>query len=143
PTRPRRDIAMASRSSGRSGMDEFEARLRTFKPRKPGPLPHTATPRRAGWLLAAAAVVAAAAAVTLVGRNVGSSNSGAVQDSGTGVVRGFSPARNAVPTVGSLTSLALNDPAALDAELNRMSQALLPDVEQPDHALSALGRNSQ
>jgi hypothetical protein len=110
------------------------------------------------WLLGAVAAAAVAAALaTLVGWNSGSAlQRGVVQSSPSGVVKGtssevgqgassevgqgFSPASL---TVGSLTSLALSDPKALDAALNRMSQSLLPDVEQPNHALSALGRNSQ
>lgn len=143
-------------------MDEFEARLRAFKPRRPGPLPHPPKPRPAVWLLGAtaAAVVIVVALGALARRNVagpGGRNVAALVGRNPALVgRTFSAAaRGAVarggaasavgvgPTVGSLTPLALSDPAAFDAELNRLSGTLLPDVEQPNRALSALGRNSK
>jgi hypothetical protein len=109
-------------------MDEFEARLRAFRPRRPGPLPAPSKARPVLWILGGAA----AAAIAMF------------------AVRDFGAARRVLPvpdprvlhgpTVGALTALALSDPAALDAELTRLSQTLLPDVKQPNRALSALGR---
>ena len=125
-------------------MDEFEARLREFTPRRPGPLPRPSKARPAVWL-AGAIAAAAVAVVIVVGRNVGSrGQTVAAQDAGSaaGVGRDFSPARSA-PTIGALTPLALNNPSALDAALTRMSQDLFPDVGQPNRALSALGRDSR
>lgn len=128
-------------------MDEFEARLRTFKPRRPGPLPQAPKPRQAVWLLgaAAAAVLAVVALGALAGRNFAALVGWNFSSAAPGVVarRDAASAVGAGPTVGSLTPLALSDPAALDAELNRLAATLLPDVDQPNHALSALGRNSK
>jgi hypothetical protein len=137
-------------------MDEFETLLREFKPRRPGPLPRRPKARPALWLLAAAAAAAALLAVVaqdfsparravverdfLVRRSPAEGGSSAVSRN---EVQGFSPARDFAPTIGSLTPLALSDPAAFDAALTRLSQTLLPDVEQPDRALSALGRESK
>ena len=113
-------------------MEEFEARLRAFKPRQPGPLPRPSSARPVMWLLVAAA---AAAAVALGVRGLDTQRAF--------VGRTVGNAGRAAPTVGSLTPLALSDPAALDAALDRMSRTLLPDVELPNRALSALGRESK
>ena len=114
-------------------MDEFEALLREFRPRRPGPLPKPLKARPMLWLLSVAA-----AALALVVRNV------PLRRGFEGGSHAKHPAQTSeVATLGALTPLALRDPAALDAVLDRMSQTLLPDVQQPDHALSALGRNSK
>jgi hypothetical protein len=117
-------------------MEEFEARLREFKPRRPAALPERARGSRAWWVgPAVAAGLAAAVALAVRDQPIRSElvRSDATQDSGPAT-----PARNAVPTVGSLTALALSDPAALDAALARISRESLPDVGKPGSAFEQL-----
>jgi len=107
-------------------MDDIEFRLRAFRPRQPAPLPgHFPLRRsRAPFLIVAAAAVAVA--VLVVWR--------------------FEP-RPVVPaepgdgaTLGTLTSLALNDPEAFDAALARISRESLPDVGQAGGAFQQLAK---
>jgi hypothetical protein len=107
-------------------MDDIEFRLRAFRPRQPAPLPEHFILRRsrAPFLTAAAAAVAVAVLVLWrVERRI---------------ARPAEPVDSA--TLGTLTSLALNDPKAFDEVLARISRESLPDVGQPGGAFQQLAK---
>src|SRR4029077_17152724 len=113
---------MASRSYERSGMDEFESRLREFRPRRPAAIPDTRLQLLRGpiWVATAAGI----AAVMLI----------------ASWLRTPAPPPVANNVATSLTELALENPAAFDAALTEMSRTSLPDVTAPGGALERLAR---
>ncbi len=106
--------------------DDIEFRLRAFRPRQPAPLAEHFVLRRprAPFLIAAAAVIAVAVLVVWrVERRP---------------VAPGEPVESV--TLGSLTTLALNDPEEFDVALARISRASLPDVGQPGRAFQQLAK---
>ena len=119
--------------------ERFENFLRQFQPKPPKPL---AMPEekviwiRRPWALAASIVLVAGAALW----------SGHLRYNRTEPPKG--PIGNQLPTaqtdlspsasVGRLTKLMLEDPAKADAELDRVSSRLLPDVRHSKGALGVL-----
>jgi hypothetical protein len=119
-------------------MDELEALLRQFQPRRPRPLPDLEGPRRVRpptfappplrrgkrvWI--AAAGLAAAVAI-LVARY-----------EPTPVVEAPRPAG---VTLGALNAYAMKSAEDLDKALTTISSAILPDVERSGGALHALSK---
>ena len=108
-------------------MDDFEARLRQFQPRRPKPLPELARSRRSRWPVWVAIPVAAAVAVIL-----------AI------VTRHESTVPVEIPrvaiTLGALNAHGLESAESLDDILTRTSRAILPDVRQPGGVLETLSR---
>jgi hypothetical protein len=93
-------------------MDEFESRLRQFRPRRPAAIPDERLQLLRGpiWL-AVAAGMAAALLIAAWWRTPST--------------------RQASLDAAALTTLALENPEAFDAELSRISQTSLPDVTVP------------
>lgn len=119
--------------------DEFEAFLREFAPREPGPLPVSA-PANPWRRLAAAAVVVLAAGTSLwLGTRPGRETK-------------FPPAEHAAvprpearPSPQSLSAIALtqlaqNDPQKLDATLDEDSRRILPGFQEKGSTLAALAK---
>jgi hypothetical protein len=102
-------------------MDDFESRLREFRPRRPAAIPDRRLQLLRGpiWV----AVAAGMAAVMLVATWM------------------KAPSTDR-PPVGAaiLTTLALEHPEAFDAALAEISRASLPDVTQPGGALQQLAK---
>ena len=107
-------------------MDELEALLRQFQPRRPKPLPHDRDARRFRPLMWVAASGLAAAVMILVARH-----------EPTAVVE--APAAIGV-TLGALNAHAARSPEDLDHVLTRTSSAILPDVARPGGLLYALSK---
>ena len=91
-------------------MDDVEARLRQFRPRRPAMIPDKRLQILRGpvWLATAALIAAAMFVASWLQRP--------------------RPQPVVAPTLGALTSLAVESPDQLDATLTRMSSGLLPDV---------------
>lgn len=108
-------------------MDELEALLRQFQPRRPGPLPDIARPRRPRWpvWIAVPGIAAAVIVVAIVARR---ERAPAVEISRVAI------------TLGALNARVLNNDDELDAVLTRASRAILPDVERPGGVLRALSK---
>lgn len=107
-------------------MDDLEALLRQFQPRRPRPLPDLEGPRRVRPFVWIAASGLAAAVVLMV-----------AQYERTPVVE----APRAVDvTLGALNAYAMRSADDLDKALTRTSSAILPDVERPGGALHALSK---
>src|SRR5215467_15953022 len=102
--------------------DDFEARLREFRPRRPAMIPDERLQRLRGpvWL----AVAAAMAAFMLI----------------AGWLRRPSMPEPVAPTLGTLTAIAMERPDDLDAVLTDISRTSLPDVTQPGGALQPLSK---
>jgi hypothetical protein len=111
-------------------MDELEARLRQFQPRRPRPLPEVEGPRGSRPLVWAALSGVAAAVVIMVGWR-----------EPTSVLEApATRARAAAVTLGDLSAYAAGDASDLDEILTRTSRALLPDVQRPGGVLHALSK---
>ena len=97
-------------------MDDIEARLRQFRPRRPASIPDERVQLLRGpvWL----AVAAGMAAVMFIATWIRGPRQQAPVD----------VAPPAAITLGSLTTFALDNPDQLDVTLTRMSARLLPDV---------------
>jgi hypothetical protein len=106
--------------------DDIEFRLRTFRPRLPSPLHERFVMRRSRVALLIAAAAGIAAGVLIVPRVERSSMP--------------PPERVDSATLGTLTTLALADPDALDAVLTRISRESLPDVRRAGGALQQLAK---
>lgn len=110
--------------------DKFEAYLRQFSPREPGPLLKRQTK---GWTLRVATLAASAAAavlaisVFLIGRHHAAPQPILTPQ--------LSPA-----TLGALGRLAREQPDKLDTELESLSPRLLPDVQRSRGVLKDLAR---
>jgi hypothetical protein len=102
--------------------DEFEARLRQFRPRRPAAIPDERLQRLRGpiWV----AVAATLAAAMLIASWLKTSTS----------------PRPADLTLGALTKVTVESPEDLDATLTRLSRTSLPDVMQPGGALEQLAK---
>ena len=111
-------------------MDELEALLRQFQPRRPRPLPELMRPRGPRWSvwIAASGLAAAAIIAAIVAR-----------DERAPAVETPRVAR-AVITLGALNAQGLTSAEDLDGLLTRTSRAVLPDVEQPGGVLQALSK---
>src|SRR5258706_8848829 len=112
-----------------TGPKDIESRLRAFRPRLPAPLEYHFELRRSRapfWF----AVAAGIAVAVLVGSRVKWADRRPVAPA--------EPVESA--TLGSLTTLALNDPDAFDAALTRISRASLPDVGRPGGAFQQLAK---
>lgn len=108
-------------------MDEFEALLRQFQPRRPRPLPEIARSRRPRWPVWLA--VPGLAAVLILLAIVAPHERAPVVESPDVVV-----------TLGALNAQGLASTESLDNILTRTSRAILPDVEQPRGVLQALSK---
>jgi len=105
----------------KSGPEEFEFRLKQFRPRRPATIPDERLQRLRGpiWV----AVAAAIAAVMLIATWM------------------KTPSSDQPPVdTTTLTTLALERPDEFDAALARISRASLPDVTQPGGALHQLAK---
>ena len=102
-------------------MDDFENRLRGFKPRRPAAIPDERLQFLRGpvWLAVAAGMAAVMLIATWIQRP------------------GRAPDAD---TIASLTRLALEQPAEFDAAMARISSESLPDVTRPGSALEPLSR---
>ena len=107
-------------------MDELEAQLRQFQPRRPRPLPDVERPRRKRPIVWIAMSGVAAAVLLMLARY-----------ERTPVVE--APDAAAV-TLGALNAYALKSPEDLDIALTKASAGILPDVERPGGALHALSK---
>jgi hypothetical protein len=103
-------------------MDDFESRLRAFRPRRPASIPDERLQFLRGpmWLATAALIAAAMFIASWLARP--------------------RPQPVPDPTLGALTTLAVESPDQLDGALTRMSRSLLPDVRD---ALSGAAKESQ
>ena len=102
-------------------LDDLESRLREFRPRRPATIPDERLQLLRGpiWL-GVAAVIAAAMLIT---------------------VRMQRTSRPPVtPTLGALTTIALERPDDLDAVLTEISRKSLPDVTQAGGVLQPLSK---
>ena len=108
-------------------MDDFEHRLREFRPRRPAAIPDERLQRLRGpiWV----AVATGMAAVMLVATWVKAPAKLPPE-----------PAPQITMTLGALTTLAVESPDDFDATLTRMSRTSLPDVTQPGGALQQLAK---
>jgi hypothetical protein len=102
-------------------MDDFESRLREFRPRRPAAIPDQRLQLLRGpiWV----AVAAGIAAVMLIATWMKTPSTD-------------QPAGD----TATLTTLALERPDEFDAALARISRASLPDVTQPGGALHQLAK---
>jgi len=107
-------------------MDELEAKLRQFQPRRPRPLPGVERSRRKRPLVWIAMSGVAAAVLLMLARY-----------ERTPVVE--APRAGGV-TLGALNAYVVLGPAQLDDALTRASAVILPDVERPGGALHALSK---
>jgi hypothetical protein len=107
-------------------LNEFEARLRTFRPRQPVPPPTMFLLRRS-WTPFWIAAVAVAAAILLAVRV----NRPPAAQAGD-VTERF--------TLRQLTTLGLENPDRFDEALTRISRTSLPDVRAPGGALQQLAK---
>ena len=104
-------------------MDDIEARLREFRPKRPAAIPD----ERVQWLRGPV-VVAVAAGLVAVLLIVVKLQTPAVPSS-----------RTPVPlTLGALTTMAVVHPDELDAAMTEMSRTTLPDVSRPGGVLQPL-----
>ena len=108
-------------------MDEFEALLRQFQPRRPKPLPENARPRRPRWpvWIAVSGLAAVVIIVAIVARH---ERAPAVE------------LPLVVITLGTLNAHGLASAENLDSVLTSTSRVILPDVEQPGGVLRALSK---
>ena len=106
-------------------MDELEALLRQFQPRRPAPLPEIARLGRLRWPVWIAAA-GLAAAVIMVARY---ERKPIVEDGSVDSV-----------TLGALNAHAFTSLEDLDDVLTRLSRTTLPDIEHPGGALKALSK---
>jgi hypothetical protein len=109
-----------------TGTKDIEARLREFRPRRPAPLQEHFELRRTRapfWL----AVAAGIAVAVLVGWRVERARRTWAE-----------PVESA--RLGTLTTLALNDPEEFDRALARISRESLPDVGRPGGAFQQLAK---
>src|SRR5262252_124547 len=100
-------------------MDEFEALLRQFQPRRPRPLPELAAPRRPRWFAAFVLPGLAAAVAVLV-------LIAARQEPASRLASPRLPT-----TLGALNAQGLTGARNLDTVLTTTSRAILPDVQRP------------
>ena len=102
--------------------DDLESRLREFRPRRPAMIPDERLQRLRGpiWVAVAAGL---AAAMFVAARMHRPSTREAI-----------------TPTLGTLTTIALEHPDDLDAALTEISRTSLPDVTQPGGALQMLSK---
>src|SRR5215467_11448069 len=102
--------------------DDFEERLREFRPRRPAIIPDERLQLLRGpiWVAVAAAMAAAMLIVVWL--------------------RHPSTPAAVAPTLGTLTAIALERPDDLDAVLTQISRTSLPDVTQPGGALQPLSK---
>lgn len=106
-------------------MDDFESRLREFRPRRPAAIPDTRLQLLRGpiWI----AVAAGMAAVMLIA---------------AWLKAPATPQTAAEPstsfTLGALTTMAVERPEEFDAALTRLSRTSLPDVTEAGGALRQL-----
>jgi len=102
-------------------MDDFEARLRQFRPKRPASIPDERLQLLRGpiWIAVAAGMAAVMLIVSWMQRP-------------QPVPAGYTPE--------SLTRLALERPDEFDAALSRISAASLPDVTRPGSALEPLSK---
>ena len=104
-------------------LDDFEARLRRFRPRRPASIPDERLQRLRGpiWVAVAAGL---AAAMFIASR-----------------LQKPAPAPPPLPavTLGALNALA-DRPDALDAALAEISRTTLPDITRPGGALERLSK---
>src|SRR5262245_40758363 len=110
--------------SPRFGMDELEALLRQFRPRRPRPLPDVEPSRRfrpVAWIAASGLAAAVVLLVMRLERTPGVDAPDAVSI-----------------TLGAFNAYAVKSPEDLDRALTKTSAAILPDVERPGGALHAL-----
>lgn len=101
--------------------DDLESRLREFRPRRPAMIPDERLQRLRGpiWLAVAAGMAAAMLIAAWLHR---------------------SPRETVAPTIGSLTTIALERPDDLDATLKELSRTSLPDVTRAGGALRELSK---
>ena len=113
--------------------DDIEARLREFRPKRPAAIPDERLQRLRGpiWL----GVAAGMAAVIFISARLQSP--GKLPAPPGAVTVG---AARSAPTLGELTSLAIERPEDLDAALARISRETLPDVTQPGGVLQRLSK---
>lgn len=102
-------------------MDDLEARLREFRPRRPADIPDQRLQRLRGPLWVAA-VGGLAAAMFIASR-----------------LHGPAPlVQRPSLTLGALTAIGIDRPDELDAALTELSRTSLPDVTRPGGALQRL-----
>src|ERR1043166_3207002 len=106
-------------------MDDIEARLRKFRPRRPAVIPDERLQLLRGpiWVAVAAGIAAGMLVVSWL------------QTPGE-----VSRTTAAPLTVSELTTLALERPADFDAVLSRMSRSFLPDVTEAGSVLQPLSQ---
>lgn len=101
--------------------DDFESRLREFRPRRPAMIPDARLQLLRGpiWIAVAATLAAAMLIVAWL----------------------RSPSTpSAAPTLGTLTAVAAEHPDDLDAVLTEISRTSLPDVTRPGGVLQLLSK---
>ena len=103
-------------------LDDVEARLREFKPRRPASIPDERLQLLRGTIWVA--VAAAMAAVMLIAT----------------WIQKPQPRPATTATKKTLTELALERPEEFDAEMSRISATSLPDVTAPGGALEPLAK---
>jgi hypothetical protein len=118
---------------------KFEVYLRSFHPRQPRPLPNRGKVLFLRWRgpVVAAAVVGAVLAVALLSmrhRPVSAPPPMARVETPLGTNNGIAEQIS----LGRLSALANQDPARLEAELDRVSAKLLPDVRSGHGVLKTL-----
>jgi len=101
--------------------DDLESRLREFRPRRPAMIPDERLQRLRGpiWVAVAAGIAAVMFIAAWFHRP---------------------PSETVAPTLGTLTTIALEHPDDLDAALTAISRTSLPDVTQPGGALQMLSK---
>jgi hypothetical protein len=107
-------------------MDELEAKLRQFQPRRPRPLPGVARSHRKRPLVWIAMSGVAAAVLLMLARYERAPVVEAPRAAGV--------------TLGALNAYMLMGPEKLDDALTSTSAVTLPDVEWPGGALHALSK---
>jgi hypothetical protein len=103
-------------------LNEFEAHLRKFRPRRPAAIPDERLQRLRGplWVAVAAGIAAAMLIATWL--------------------RAPEPRPVVINVAAALTELALENPEAFDAALTQISRTSLPDVTAPGGALEPLAK---
>jgi hypothetical protein len=110
-------------------LEDFEKRLREFRPRRPAAIPDERLQLLRGpiWVIVAAALAAAMLiAVRLHGPSLSSQRETARPVTAS--------------TLGALTTLAAEHPDELDDVLTQLSRTTLPDVAQPGGVLRGLAK---
>ena len=120
--------------------ERFEAYLRQFRPRRPGPLPGHVSSRPTSvrwWLTAAAAVLAVCGLALRTRWPVPAPQPHAIRIEAT-VVHDTDDKQTA--TLWRLSGLMQGDPDQLDTALTAASAELLPRIDRPERALYGLAK---